>query len=303
MTQVLRDCEDLIKAIQDSKKSAIDNIIDRCVAENQPETSYHWCQLRHYLGRLNSYRQASEIIVNASERWSSLFNNFTVSYICSSRAKRVDVPVVLPYSTNEMIQAAFPGLDLSSYANDISELQRYGLDEEIRNQVQSMPLKTQVHCEVHLHNHLVKEDRAQPSDFWHHAMFIATSKPTCRLCHYYFQDDDNDFQVQSPHMNLYAKWRLPDIDDNEDEAAKARHEELMEDILVNMQRDTLQVLRNQSPQWKRNDSRTDSRNWQSTVPEHVSGGTTSRRHAHPPPAMTEETWEDIADNQYGAFAI
>lgn len=91
-------------------------------------------------------------------------------------------------------------------------------------------------------------------------MFIATSKPPCRLCYYYFEEAVHDFQVQPPHMNLYSKWRLPDVEAGDD-AATDYHAELIEDIFERMQEDTLKILQNKFPQWKRNDSRTESRNW------------------------------------------
>lgn len=292
--EVLRDCEDLFKAIQSSKDDAIDNVIDRYVNDDEPEVSYYWCQLRHYIGRLHSYRQASEIIVKASEQWSSLFKNVTVKYIRSSHSRKVSPSRRLDSSTNDAIATAFPEHNLSHYASDIAELRKHGLDEEIQKQEQIMPSKTQVHCEMHLHNHLVKQGKTRPSDFWNDTMFIATSKPTCRLCYYYFQDDENEFHVQPPHMNLYPKCRLPDVDDSNDEGAIVRHEHLMTDILEQMQIDTLKILQMKHPQWKRNDSRTDSRNWTSTLRDNAgSRDSILRHHIYPPPDFDEDSFVDV----------
>jgi hypothetical protein len=60
-------------------------------------------------------------------------------------------------------------------------------------------------------------------------------------------------------MNLYPRWRLPDVVDANGEASIGHCEELMEDIFEHMQDSILNVLQEKFPQWKRNDSRTDSR--------------------------------------------
>ncbi|KAJ4249159.1 hypothetical protein NW762_012494 [Fusarium torreyae] len=256
-----RNCEDLFKAIQKSQADEIDNIIDHQVANNEPKISYHWSQLRHYLGRLHSFRQASEAIINASSRWPGLFKDITVSYISSSGLQKFTHSRELLTAPMEIIQHAFPKYDLSYYQSDIEDLRTHGLYDQIKKQKQEFPSKTQVHCEVNLHNHLVKIGKTRPCDFWNDAMFIATSKPPCRLCYYYFQDGDNEYQVQPSHMNLYPKWQLPAVADPTDGASTEKRDELMEDILDHMQVDTLKILQKKLPQWKRNDSRTDSRNW------------------------------------------
>lgn len=269
---VFRDCEDLIRAIQRSKEDKIDNMFDKYIGNTEPELSYHWYQLRHYLGRLHSLRQASEAIVQAFKEWPKLFKDFTVNSISSSRPRRFSHPRALHLPPKEIIQAAFPGKNTSHYDNDIEELCEHGLYEQIQKQEQEFPSKTQVHSEVNLHNYLMKAGKTRTCDLWEGVMFIATSKPPCRLCYYYFQDGDNDFQVQPSHMNLYPKWQLPDIVDLNDDASIEHRAQLIEDILENMQEDTLRILQRKFPQWKRNDSRTDSRIW----PDSLRNGANSR---------------------------
>ncbi|KAF4336731.1 hypothetical protein FBEOM_9399 [Fusarium beomiforme] len=256
-----RDCEDLIRAIQRSKEDKIDNLLDKYIGNAEPELAYHWYQLRHHLGRLLSLRQASAAIVQAFKEWPKLFKGFTVSYINSSRPQRFSRPQALLTPPMEIIEAAFPEYDTSYYNNDIQELCQHGLYARIQKQEQEFPLKTLVHCEANLHNHLIKTGKTRSCDLWEGVMFIATSKPPCRLCYYYFQHGDNDFQVQPSHMNLYPKWRLPDVADLNNEASIEDRCELIDDIMEHMQEDTLKILQNKFPEWKRNDSRTDSRNW------------------------------------------
>ncbi|KAL4724749.1 hypothetical protein ACLX1H_008194 [Fusarium chlamydosporum] len=265
------NCEDLIRAIQKAKSDKIDNVFDKYIGNTEPELSYDWCQLRHHLGRLHSLRQASEAIVQALKEWPKLFKDFTVNYVKSSRPKRFNLPRGLHAPPEEIIKAAFPEYETAYYEGDIDELRRYGLYAEIQKQEQEFPSKAQVHCEVNLHDYLKKIGKNRPCDFWEGVMFIATSKPPCRLCYYYFEEAVHDFRVQPSHMNLYSKWRLPDVETGDD-AATDYYTELIEDIFERMQEDTLKILQNKFPQWKRNDSRTESRNW----PGNIRDGVTSR---------------------------
>ncbi|RYC97039.1 hypothetical protein BFJ63_vAg204 [Fusarium oxysporum f. sp. narcissi] len=282
-----RDCEDLIKAIHNSQNTGINKVFDKHIGITEPEISYQWCQLRHHLGRLHSLRQASEAIIDASTKWPSLFKDFTVNYIPSSRLRRFTRLHGLHASQKDIIEAAFPDHDLSYYEGDIAELRRHGLDEQIQKQELKFPSKTLVHCEANLHGHLVKAGKTRPCDFWNDVMFIATSKPPCRLCYYYFQDGDNDFQVQSSHMNLYPRWRLPDVVDSNDEASIEHREELIEDIFEHLQDSILNVLQEKFPQWKRNDSRTDSRGC-TDIREGADSRTPTGGHYMPPSVVDEE---------------
>ncbi|PNP61061.1 hypothetical protein FNYG_14149 [Fusarium nygamai] len=294
-----RDCEDLIKAIHNSQNTGIDKVFDKYIDTTESAISYQWSQLRHHLGRLHSLRQASEAIIDASTKWPSLFKNFTVNYIPSSRLQRFTRVHGLHASPTDIIQAAFPGQDLSYYEDDIAELRRYGLDEQIQEQELKFPSKTLVHCEANLHSHLITAGKTRPCDFWDDVMFIATSKPPCRLCYYYFQDGDNDFQVQSSHMNLYPRWRLPDIVDSNDEASILHREELIEDIFEHMQGSILSVLQEKFPQWKRNDSRTDSRGC-TDIREGADSRTPTGEHYMQPPVMDDDGYvTDICTDTFG----
>ncbi|KAH7232937.1 hypothetical protein BKA59DRAFT_559904 [Fusarium tricinctum] len=292
----LRDCEDLLKAIQRCRDDQIDNTFEKYIGNVDPEYSYQWYQLRHHLGRLHSLRQASETLVQACKEWPSLFKDFTVSYIKSSLFRKFSHPRMLPGSAMEIIQTAFPEHNVSHYESDIADLRNHGLDEQIQKKQQEFPSKTQVHCEVNLHNHLMKTGKNRPCDLWNDVMFIATSKPPCRLCSYYFEDSENNFQVQPPHMNLYPKWQLPDVLDPNDEASIESRRELMEDIFEHMQDCVLQMLQRKSPEGRRYDSRTDSRNW----PASVRDGADSRspvggHNMHPGFQVTDEDLYDVLE--------
>jgi hypothetical protein len=252
----LSDLESLIKAIHDGKGGKLDQEIDKCANSQDEVFAEPWRQLRHYLGRLHSYRQAADLIIVTSVKRPGLFKNFKVGFIASARLKKI----ALPRSSNldEVLQTALPEhLDSGDFDDDLEELRDFGLEAKVRAEHRDTKVNTRVHCETHLHNYLVKEGKIDPADYWGDSMFIACSKPTCRLCHYYFKSPSNDFRVQPPHMNLYYKWRLSEVD-RKDEEALERYYDIMDEIIDQLQEDTLELLKQKVPLGKRNDSRTDS---------------------------------------------
>jgi hypothetical protein len=97
-------------------------------------------------------------------------------------------------------------------------------------------------------------------------------------------------------MNLYPKWQLPDVLDPNDEASIESRRELMEDIFEHMQDCVLQMLQRKSPEGRRYDSRTDSRNW----PASVRDGADSRspvggHNMHPGFQVTDEDLYDVLE--------
>jgi hypothetical protein len=248
--------ESLIKAIHDGKGGKLDQAIDKCANSQDEDFAEPWRQLRHCLGRLHSYRLAADLIIVTSVKRPDLFKDFKVGFIASARQKRIH----LPRSSNlsEVLKTALPEhLESGDFESDIAMLKLFGLEARVRAEHRDTKVNTRVHCEVHLHNYLVKEGKTDPSDYWGNSMFIASSKPTCRLCHYYFKSPSNDFRVQPPHMNLYYKWRLPDVDEKNEEALD-RYYDVMDEIIDQLQEDTLELLKQKVPLGKRNDSRTDS---------------------------------------------
>jgi hypothetical protein len=195
-----------------------------------------------------------------------MVTNFTIDYISSSKQVKLPMPRPSP-SPPDLIQDALPDLIIDDYECEIDDLREHGLDRNIRVQLYlHQKMKRLVHCEVLLHDYLVRQKVDKPTKFWNDSMFIATSKPPCRLCDYYFKAADNNFQVQSSHGNTYPRWRLPDINKEEGAEAVERQQELLEEIVEQLELDTLKLLKEKEAQWKRWDSATGWRTAQSVAP-------------------------------------
>ncbi|GKT49954.1 uncharacterized protein ColSpa_10135 [Colletotrichum spaethianum] len=145
-------------------------------------------------------------------------------------------------------------MDVEDCANHIQRLQMHNLDQYIQENLEKKPVKQIVHCEVLLQDFLIRGKMVQTRDYWDNTMFIATSKPPCRLCRYYLKESEDEFLVQSSHMNVYPKWRLPDMYQGQEEETITHREELLDDIIQLMQQDTLRLVKELLPQWKRYDS-------------------------------------------------
>jgi hypothetical protein len=171
-----------------------------------------------------------------------------------------------------MMPVAFPGMDLRNLQPHMDQLRGFGLNENIKEKIPQKPIKRVVHAEVRLHDFLVQNGIYDSEEYWKDTMFIATSKPPCRLCYHYFEIIDSEFEIQSPHMNTYMKWRLPDIykeeDDGDPSEALCRQQVLLESIVDRMQNDVLHIINEKKPEGSTNDSRTGTRFGSSTMERH-----------------------------------
>ncbi|KAF1734912.1 hypothetical protein CRV24_003830 [Beauveria bassiana] len=265
---LLSSCENLINIIQDAKAKGLSRILD--TRANVPSNHRNWSQLRHLFGRLHSYRQAADTIIAASVRRPDLLTNFTIQFVSSAAPARSLVPRGM--RLRQLLCDAFPeGFVAPGCAEDLAELEHRGLHEVLAALQHRNRTKTTVHCEVLLHGYLHDQGRVSPPQFLDGACFIATSKPPCKLCHVYFSatalninnnhnNGQRPFRVRAPHLNMYARWRLPDMDvaDDNDTAAVEDRNDVLEDMVEQMQSDTVALLRDKRATWRRNDSRTDT---------------------------------------------
>jgi hypothetical protein len=258
----ISDCETLIKAIKSLGQIAIDTLISQRAKDGEMTRSEPWCKLRHFLGRWLSYRQAALGIVAVSERWPELFHDFEITMLPSG--SRLPNPILRSDLTSSIIvqhiiaEEKIRDLQLSQIADDLQQL---GIDDVIRQFHDSRNFKPVLHAEPLVNKYLIETGQTSAECYWNRWNYIGSSKPTCRLCHYYFEALQGEKPtVRSSHNNLYRNWRLPDFRD--DEGLTLARDELLMKIAQKMRMDVVETLREKRIKRKTRDSNT-----YSSVPE------------------------------------
>lgn len=231
-----------------------------------------WCQLRHYLSRWHSYRQAAELITTTPKRWPNLFRDYEILMLPSSE-KMVKLitksDLTAAMIVRNMAAAEKHSIpDLEEYAED---LQKLGLDKAIELQVSKAAFKPTVHAEIIVHDYLLKNGHTRSSSFWNDWQYIGSSKPTCRLCSYCFESQHHDgIQVRPSHFNLYPNWRLPDYPGEDDPGARKAYDEIFLRITQKIRDDAKRSLEQRTTRGKAHDSNTYSK-----TPSNLRRGSTS----------------------------
>lgn len=242
----MADWLNLVKAILNFNGYGLNKNIDRQVAIGDRESSYSWSQVRHYFGRFLSFRQAADTIAEMSLKRPELFSDFSITLVDSAPEK--EYPIAQQSSFEEIVDGGLDERDIPAVMDHIEELSGLGMPELAEACLDKKDPTTLVHCEVQLREYLIQHNRIDPVQYVDEDLFIATSKPPCRLCRLYFEAVE-DFQVRDSHMNVYPRWRLPD---------SSTDTKLLDRLIGDVRRELLSLLETKVPIWKRNDSRTDS---------------------------------------------
>lgn len=230
-----------------------------------------WAELRHAAGRLLNYFEAAQTLVEgcSQAKWKPLFYDFEVVCIPSSRpiSNPVGIRCKSASAANILVRMtpSHERANLAAYQHNAEQLQQFELDENIREQNMSNSFRPIVHAEVLVHESIVNDpevsDVLHPSRFFEGYRYIGTSKPTCRLCHYYFRAlRDNAIQVRQTHRNLYANWRAPDVFQDQGEihgdTAAKRREDILNTVIKSVRKDTYRILSDKMSESKKHDSNT-----------------------------------------------
>jgi len=140
---------------------------------------------------------------------------------------------------------------MQSYRSQAVELQKFGLDEAIEKEAMHEGFRPIVHAEILLLDSLVRDGGTHPSEFFNGYKYIGCSKPSCRLCDYYFSIHSSGVQIRPTHQNMYLSWRMPDLFEDQGLKAKRERGQLMDKILLLIRKDAFRLLREKSPQKKK----------------------------------------------------
>ncbi|KAK3356716.1 hypothetical protein B0T25DRAFT_537253 [Lasiosphaeria hispida] len=205
----------LINAIQEYRDSPVKDVIGRCAAADKEHNVVCWSEFQHAVGRLVAYQYIVETLISAHHIWAGtdLFRNFDVDFLPSSN------PHPWPFKTKPTAETAEEiigrvtgqGQLISKCREHASKLQVFDLDGMIREEWEGS-FNPCVHAEVLLLDWLQNtEGGIQPHRFFNNWRYIGTSKPLCRLCHYYFGIVAPFIGVRPTHNNIYYPWRIPDV--------------------------------------------------------------------------------------------
>ncbi|KAK1510093.1 hypothetical protein CABS01_07765, partial [Colletotrichum abscissum] len=263
--------EHLILAANNFRKSLMyESVIERA-REGRFNESERWCQLQHFIERLSSYHGAIRAIISGRRRLHpDLFENFEITWLPSS------IPMNNPMDTlqshmgmktqqkrrsadNIIRKMMGNSADRDTTLEQAKTLQVCGLDESIMHQCQRTSFKPIVHCEILLLHYLDQEycRNRYHIPFFDDVKFIGCSKPTCRLCEYYFAAHNTDIQVRPGHKNVYSNWTIPNLFANDLAEANER-DSLLDKVVSKIREDALRALREKITDGKRFDSDTHS---------------------------------------------
>lgn len=271
--KVLRDTEVFIKAIHDSQSSQLEAAITSRARDGDISETECWTNLRHHFGRLLSYRQASEIIISASVRWPNLFRGFTITSVPSSipweNPLRGGEDITAEKVVRHLWDADHDAETLNGALTRAEEMQKLQFDKHLREQAYKKEFQPRVHSEVLVHDSLQRRGIDHSSQYWNGWKFIGASKPTCRLCQYYFDEHYDKVNVPHSHQNLYRSWRLPDVTASGPRGEMERQSRLalLSKITKRVRSDVQRTLRDRASPGKRHDSNTASYNAYGMCPD------------------------------------
>ncbi|RGP64194.1 hypothetical protein FSPOR_8012 [Fusarium sporotrichioides] len=137
-------------------------------------------------------------------------------------------------------------------ADDLTQM---GVDDIVRASQRSKNFRPLLHAEVPVYEHLSKNRQTAAECYWNRWNYIGSSKPTCRLCRYYFEALKGDKPgVRSSHNNLYRNWRLPECQDNE--SLGVARDELPSELAQRLRSDVVETLKEKRIRRKARDSDT-----------------------------------------------
>jgi hypothetical protein len=259
---VTKHCEALVNSISRLHQSEVHEYICNRTKEGKIDESEKWSELRHKAGRLLSYLRIAKSLVLMPKWWPELFDNPKVCYVSSS------VPEACPFRRKRSLDKLTAHGIIGRMTSDPSKqeeykayaerLQKVGLDQALQSETEKRNFRPIVHAEVLLLESLERAGGTHPSKFFNGYRYIGCSKPTCRLCCYYFSAHPSGVEVRQTHHNIYPLWRMPDVYKDQGLQAEKNRKDLMNEVLSRVRMDTFRVLKEKLSEGRRYDSNTDS---------------------------------------------
>lgn len=232
-----------------------------------------WSDLLHVVKRILAYPQSVQFILHAQRRWPELFRSVTVSFIPSSMANKFKVRNKSLTAGNIVGRMTSDAEEIALFRKHVLTLQQFALDERIQLEYEKKSFVPIVHAEVLLLDWLHNHGGTVPSRFFNDWAYIGSSKPTCKLCCFFFDGHRPSVGHRTSHGNLYPSWRLPDLLPSHGHSGRVRRDKMIKEVLGQVRDEAFNMVRTKlPPSYKDHDSNTFSatltldRNWTMNEP-------------------------------------
>ena len=215
-----------------------------------------WSDLRHQISRLLSYEHTTLEFIKTENEWPELFQEFTVIPLPSSCADPNPLRKKSQSAHNIIGHMISDDQKIASYRELAQELQKFELDIRIQHQCERPAFKPFVHCEVLVLDWVSANSQRFNYHFFGKFRYIGSSKPTCKLCDYYFKAHPSRIEARPTHGNLYPNWKFPDVLKVDGDAAIKRRQTIYNSMRLSICDDGLQVMEDKRSMWKKYDSNT-----------------------------------------------
>lgn len=206
-----------------------------------------WSDLQHMINRTLAYSQSVRFMLRAKRKWPVLFKRFDVSFYESS--ERMPRPSRNKSQSAEGIVGRMtrkPDI-METFRNFVRDLQMFDLDKLIQEEYKRDTFHPIVHSEVLLLDQLDKQGLLQNHFFFNGWMYIGSSKPTCKLCDYYFEAHPSHIRRRPTHGNLYISWRFPDVLSTQGEEGVQRRQDILDRMLRKVRKEAFDIVRMKTP--------------------------------------------------------
>ena len=213
------------------------------------------------MGRLDAFRRASESLVRVKSTWPELFEDFTIEYAKSHPKSQLPFPENPPTRDQiirRMTTVSNEEARLKKMADQLEMTDReYSLSGRIDKRFREQKFAPVVHAEMILLDWLENvHGGTNPGQFFHRYQYIGSSKPTCRLCHFYFLVHNSGIKVRDTHGNIYDQWKIPDIFAERHSKADKMRTSKVNSLINLLRQDITRILEHKTADRKPHDSNT-----------------------------------------------
>jgi hypothetical protein len=193
----------------------------------------------HASNRILAYLHVIAHLIRARNRWPLLFNDPEVSFIPSSTyvsTKLKDEDLEADAIIGRMVRQP---AELTRYQEYVATLQKYNLNDLIREAHDGGSCTSFVHAEVLVLDWLTKNGYINSSRFFNDWRYVGCSKPSCILCQFYFQEHQTGVEFRASHGNLYSCWRFPDVLSSPENVARS---DMVDRVLKRVREDAFDIV-------------------------------------------------------------